>query len=66
MFAALQRSLGEACAQAPNHPTCLFYGLSDLQYFSLISPKGYAPFLGVDGLPLADVRAVANLQLVKN
>lgn len=64
-FKEMQVALAEACTRAPQHPTCMFYRLSDLQYFGLLSPRGYAPNLGVDGLSLADARAQASLALSK-
>eukprot|EP00730_Choanoeca_flexa_P014292 TRINITY_DN6200_c0_g1_i1.p1 TRINITY_DN6200_c0_g1~~TRINITY_DN6200_c0_g1_i1.p1 ORF type:complete len:536 (+),score=121.11 TRINITY_DN6200_c0_g1_i1:138-1610(+) len=54
LFKRLNRKLSEACTRAPKTGPCLFYSLTDMQYFRMISPVGYAPAWRLDGSSTLD------------
>ena len=49
LFKELNVKLSQTCTAHKQSPTCLFYALSDVQYFRMISSKGYSPAWRLDG-----------------
>eukprot|EP00045_Choanoeca_perplexa_P014006 m.162483 g.162483 ORF g.162483 m.162483 type:complete len:1196 (+) comp16533_c0_seq1:148-3735(+) len=49
LFKKLNSQLSQTCSKHKDTHACLFYALSDVQYFRLISSKGYSPAWQLDG-----------------